>query len=1224
MRQWMYWGSDRNVFKERVKSGSPQRALLFFNQDEIIDNSRIAVDNGFTMSEMFNSQKNVTPGNVCSASIDFNLMNDDGMLSGFDFERSFMFMLGVDYWTDREYSLSSKLSGDTKSFFSGYNVTFQITSDGVLKYFGSHDSQKTTAENTAICMVVWRSNETNNPFYVKVYKEINYDSEWDEYSYSGSVYKIVSGDGYADSQVTWVRNITNASLSNYVRDRLLKMESERTCDVYLWYNYCAGVVRTRISDDGTKYYDTRTMYTAVNTFYGKSPSKVLGKTINYSAVDVLSHNDKDASSYINAEWSTSKSIIDIYSDIASRMTGMYITAASMTGWTSLSNITFSQNPFTGLSGYTYRDLLSLIGESVGMSAFVYSVYITASSAGVSYRPYVWFRPFTSNGETISQDEYYTYVCEEYFVEDITQIISKQTENDIGVKYPADATSQTRDALFIVNNPLLAGDDEASIQARLSYAWQRLDGYSGSYKACTVEMFSPLLYQPGDTFLLTDENGKTNRVYIFAMHTTWNGTADCVIESTGDMYRNQEKTLEYKKTIREGGKYHEIIIDLEQTISRISDAETSISTLSQTSSKIQSEVAGIQHENILRGTATLTNIGTGTDDGKWENEAWKTMGTASVVTLVDSPVDFLNKGFSLASSDGYAGQIDIPVKAGTYTISCYARRVSGSYNMIMWFAGLGPTCPLTDSWTKFKQTITVNQDTTYTAAFSVSSGSGSTGGEVQVCGMKLEAGNTATDWCEANSYAFTRISQTAAEIVAQINDELGNYATQTWTSQQISSSISTALGDYSTTQQTAQAITTAIQTNNGNYYTKTETAQQISSSISTALGDYYTKTETAQQISTSIGTALGDYYTKTETAQQISTSIGTALGDYSTTQQTAQAISTAIQTNNGNYYTKTETAQQISSSIGTALGDYSTTQQTAQAISTAIQTNNGNYYTKTETAQQISTAITNNNGNYYTKTETAQQISTAIGNALGDYSTTQQTAQAISAYVTSHAYQLVSGISITASGVDITGGKYVNIESGSAWCRLGYAKAGDRDIGLSLMSRYSIYLTPGGGNRGWVEIAYDLDSAQSQSINLIPQALYESNGVLYNMASSLGANLTTEAWTDGYIENLYYYNAYEQSSRDIKHDIKSLPEYGDVIDRLHPVSYVYNADKTEKKRFGLIHEETVGLIPEICKGMEYDDADKKAIDYVALIPILLKEIQSLRSRVAELETKNGQN
>ena len=40
------------------------------------------------------------------------------------------------------------------------------------------------------------------------------------------------------------------------------------------------------------------------------------------------------------------------------------------------------------------------------------------------------------------------------------------------------------------------------------------------------------------------------------------------------------------------------------------------------------------------------------------------------------------------------------------------------------------------------------------------------------------------------------------------------------------------------------------------------------------------------------------------------------------------------------------------------------------------------------------------------------------------------------------------------------------------------------------------------------------------------------------------------------------------------------------------------------------------MPEIC----VESGDSKAINYVDLIPMLLKEIQNLRKRVSELENK----
>ena len=87
-----------------------------------------------------------------------------------------------------------------------------------------------------------------------------------------------------------------------------------------------------------------------------------------------------------------------------------------------------------------------------------------------------------------------------------------------------------------------------------------------------------------------------------------------------------------------------------------------------------------------------------------------------------------------------------------------------------------------------------------------------------------------------------------------------------------------------------------------------------------------------------------------------------------------------------------------------------------------------------------------------------------------------------------------------------------------------------------------------------------------------------------------------------------------SSRYIKHDIEELGDVGDVVDGLTPVSFRYNNDKHNEKRFGLIYEDTVDVLPEICHQVK----DGRAIEYVGLIPVLLKEIKNLRSRVAALE------
>lgn len=117
--------------------------------------------------------------------------------------------------------------------------------------------------------------------------------------------------------------------------------------------------------------------------------------------------------------------------------------------------------------------------------------------------------------------------------------------------------------------------------------------------------------------------------------------------------------------------------------------------------------------------------------------------------------------------------------------------------------------------------------------------------------------------------------------------------------------------------------------------------------------------------------------------------------------------------------------------------------------------------------------------------------------------------------------------------------------------------------------------------------------------------YTYNGNQYTkIYGSIGANMIFEGQHTA------------PSSRDIKHDIKNLESQGEVIDSLEPVSFTYDDDPSEAKHFGLIYEDTINVLPEVCTG----DETSKAINYVELVPLLLKEIQDLRKRVSVLEEK----
>ena len=74
-----------------------------------------------------------------------------------------------------------------------------------------------------------------------------------------------------------------------------------------------------------------------------------------------------------------------------------------------------------------------------------------------------------------------------------------------------------------------------------------------------------------------------------------------------------------------------------------------------------------------------------------------------------------------------------------------------------------------------------------------------------------------------------------------------------------------------------------------------------------------------------------------------------------------------------------------------------------------------------------------------------------------------------------------------------------------------------------------------------------------------------------------------------------------------------------VDSLKPVSYFNKESK--KNDLGLIAHELQEVYPDLVTG-EKDGINLQTINYIGLIPILIREIQDLKSRVSELEQKNN--
>lgn len=166
---------------------------------------------------------------------------------------------------------------------------------------------------------------------------------------------------------------------------------------------------------------------------------------------------------------------------------------------------------------------------------------------------------------------------------------------------------------------------------------------------------------------------------------------------------------------------------------------------------------IGSRNIVTGTAKMV-IGS----GKWEKGHWRQSGTGTIETIdiSDSPVAGVSKGVKITASstsqNGIAQDL-IPLNSdNAYTLSCWVRGSSSAVRCRLqpYYASSTDTggtvsLALTGDWQYISYTTIKNPANTaaYSGAYVylIPSAAGDT---LEVCGIKLERGNKATDWCPA--------------------------------------------------------------------------------------------------------------------------------------------------------------------------------------------------------------------------------------------------------------------------------------------------------------------------------------------------------------------------------------------------------------------------------------------------------------------------------------------
>ena len=156
-------------------------------------------------------------------------------------------------------------------------------------------------------------------------------------------------------------------------------------------------------------------------------------------------------------------------------------------------------------------------------------------------------------------------------------------------------------------------------------------------------------------------------------------------------------------------------------------------------------------------------------------------------------------------------------------------------------------------------------------------------------------------------------------------------------------------------------------------------------------------------------------------------------------------------------------------------------------------------------------------------------------------------------------------------------------------------------------------TPGSfANLAIVSSAFNSIYADAQGV--ASNAVFNKNNtaggyLIFNYSGAGVGSITTNG-------TIVTYNV--SSDARVKHDIVDAPEASSLIDAIRVRSFKWNVNNSEQ-RYGFIAQELLEVAPEAVHQPDNPE-EIMGVDYSKLVPMLVKELQSVRARLAELEGK----
>jgi hypothetical protein len=227
------------------------------------------------------------------------------------------------------------------------------------------------------------------------------------------------------------------------------------------------------------------------------------------------------------------------------------------------------------------------------------------------------------------------------------------------------------------------------------------------------------------------------------------------------------------------------------------------------------------------------------------------------------------------------------------------------------------------------------------------------------------------------------------------------------------------------------------------------------------------------------------------------------------------------------------------------------------------------------------------------------VTTGVGNTLIGGNSTRQSGAGY--YITTGSNNTVlGGYDGNQGGLDIrTASNYIVLSDGDGNPRGIFDGSGNFFIGTtSIISGVTAKLA-----------LYSADLAGTANTCAMKNGANTTGGAYIRFANYLDATIgsITQNTSTSVLYNV-------TSDQRLKENIVDAPEFGSVIDAIQVRSYDWKADGNHQ-RAGFIAQELVTVAPEAVH-QPADAEEMMAVDYSKLVPMLVKEIQSLRKRLAD--------